>query len=313
MLFKKKYFFLIILFFSINNFAFSYENKILFNVNGNIITSLDISNEIKYISIINSKFLDLQQKEIFEIAKNSLIKEKIKKIEVYKKFKRTDLNKVYLNNIIKDMYLKKGFKSLNQFELYLIDQGLDIKTIEEKFIIDLLWNELIFHKFSTKIRIDEEELKQKIKNEIREKENFKSFKLSEIIFEVKTSSEFPKKFKEIKESIKENGFENTALTYSISDSASVSGDLGWINENLINKKIYNEIKNLKINEISNPITVPNGFLILRVDEIKKIKKKIDFRNELKKIIRNTKNQQLNQFSNLYFNKIKKDVYINEFK
>ena len=118
-------------------------------------------------------------------------------------------------------------------------------------------------------------------------------------------------FEKIKKSIVQNGFENTASIYSIVETSKTGGNLGWISENTINKDILKYISKLKIGEFTNPILIPSGFLILRVKNIKEIEKKIDIEKELNLRIRTMQNQQLNQYSNIYFKKIKKNILINE--
>ena len=289
--------------------VFSAENKILFKVDNEIITSQDILDEIDYLNSLNNSLINLEKREIYEIAKNSIIKEKIKRKEILKIVKKISLDEKYLKKIIESTYLKLGFKSINQFEQHLSKKNINIKTIEEKLKIEALWNELIFQKYSSKVKINKDELRNEINKKSLEKT--KLYLLSEILFNVSNSSNFEKKHKEIIKSIESFGFENAALTYSISASSKIGGNLGWIEENSINKTIKNKINDIQINNYTNPINIPGGFLIIKVNDIKEIKKEINVENELKKLIINLTNQQLEQYSNLYFNKIKKDVIIDE--
>ena len=102
------------------------------------------------------------------------------------------------------------------------------------------------------------------------------------------------------------------MIFSISDTANKGGELGWVKESILSKKIFNEIKELKIGEHTNPILVPGGFLILKLMDLREISKNFDLNKEIKKIVDEKTNQQLNRFSNMYFNKVKKDTTINEF-
>ena len=120
-----------------------------------------------------------------------------------------------------------------------------------------------------------------------------------------------KKYNEILESINIDGFESAALSFSISDSSSVGGKLGWIKQSSLNKEINNKLKNLDEGDISKPIFTPNGYMILKIDKIKFIKKKYNEDFELNELIKQKTNQQLNQQSIIYFNKIKKNTNINE--
>ena len=111
-------------------------------------------------------------------------------------------------------------------------------------------------------------------------------------------------------SINEIGFENSAATYSFSESAKIGGDIGWINENSLNNDIKENINNLQIGEITKPMTLSNGILILKLVNTKKLDTTIDIENELKKAINYERNRQLNQYSKIYYNKIKKNLNFN---
>ena len=135
--------------------------------------------------------------------------------------------------------------------------------------------------------------------------------MSEIFFEIDSNEDLNKKYNEITEMIKKNGFDNAALKYSISQTSNLGGKLDWISENSLNSEIKKIIESTLINEFTKPISVSGGFLILKINEIKITKNKIDENKELNRLIRISKNNQLNQYSKIHFNKIKKDIQINE--
>ena len=186
---------------------------------------------------------------------------------------------------------------------------INSKDVKKKILIETLWNQLIYRKYSNKIKINKEELKKEI---IKNKGQLNSFFLYEILFNISERAELSEKYESIKKDIEESNFKSAALKHSASDSSVNGGELGWINENSINKDILNEILKLKINQYSRPILTPSGFLIILVSDKKVTKNEIDLDKELKKSIRIKTNQQFNQYSNLYYNKIKKNLNINEF-
>ncbi|MDA9106475.1 peptidylprolyl isomerase [Candidatus Pelagibacter sp.] len=281
------------------------STKIVYRIQNEIITNVDIKNEFKYLVALNNTLKELDKKKILTISSESIIKEKIKKIEISKNFKKIKVEKEYLNALLKNTYSRLGLKSLDDFELYLKDYDLILKNIEKKITIDALWNELIYDKYASQITINKEQIKKKIlKNK---KVQSKEYHLSEIIFNVVSKGEIEKKYKEISKSINQIGFENSASIYSISETAKIGGDIGWINENSLNNKIKINIKNLKIGEISKPMILSNGVLILKVVNTKHTKINIDVESELKKAINYERNRQLNQFSQIYYNKIKKNL------
>ena len=215
------------------------------------------------------------------------------------------INEEYSNFQLENMYSRLGLKSLDQFELYLKDYDLVLSVVKKKITIDALWNQLIIEKYEDQIVINKKQIKKGISKNTNVQ--LKEYLLSEIIFDIKNKKEIEKKYQKIIKSINEIGFKNSASIYSFSDSAKVGGDIGWINENSLNSKINKKIKNLKIGEISKPIILPTGILILKIIDIKNNKIKIDMEAALKKAINYERNRQLSQFSKIYFNKVKKNL------
>ena len=285
----------------------AFENKIVVKVNNEIITSIDIENEINYIKMLNPQVNNLDKNKLINIAKNSLIRERIKIITLLNVVEEIKVQDEYLNEIIKSSYEKLGLNTLDQYKKYLENNQLKIEYIKNKISVEAIWNELIYKKFNSKVVIN----KDKIINEVKNNSDIKML-LSEIVFQVKNKNDLERKYKEIKNDIQSEGFENAALIHSISNSASSGGKIGWINKNSLNEIFNDALLDLKIGEYSRPILTQAGFVIIRINDIKKdksneqsIEKKVDT------LIRIKTNQQLNQFSNIYLNKIKKDLVINE--
>jgi len=300
--------FLTLIFFFFNTSLNSQENKILVKIENQIITSLDVNNEYKYLVALNPSIKNSKKEDIIKLSKRSIIQEKIKKIEIEKNFNDPKLPKEYFEQILQNVYLRIGLTNLDDFKKYLINNNINYENVKNKLEIEALWNELILIKFSKKVKINEEKLRNRIKNN----NNFlKSYLLSEISFEVSNLKELDNKFQEISDAISDKGFDFAALKYSISPTSNLGGKLDWINENSLNKSIRSAINGLKINDFTKPISVPGGFLILQVNDIKNTKIKIDIEKEFKKLVNYEKNNQLNQYSKIYFNKVKKDLEISE--
>ena len=296
-----------IFFLSIQTSVFAFENEIIVKVDNKIITKIDIKNEAKYLSSLNPNLKDLKENDLFQIAKSSLIREKIKEIEI-SKMDNIIINQDYLNNIISSIYQNIGFTNKNEFLNYLKIQNIDIEEIEKKISKEAVWNQLIYKKYIKKVKIDENKIKREIENN---KQFVNSYLLYEITFNTEKKDDLQIIFEKIKKSIEINGFENTASIFSISDTSKIGGKLGWINENSISKKIVEEIKNLNDGEYTNPIQIPGGFLVLSVKEKKTLEQETDVEAEFLLKVKALTNQQLNQYSNIYFNKIKKNIKIYE--
>ena len=304
---KKVLLLILTIFFIYNQNSISLENRIIAKVENQIITSIDIDKEYKYLIALNPNVKDLKKEDIIKFSKKSIIKEKIKKIEVEKNFENPKIPKEYLEQILKNIYSKIGINNLTDFKQYLKKNNINFNDVKNKLEIEALWNELILIKFSSKIQINENNLKEKINSN----KYIKSYLMSEIFFEVPKLKNLDNKFLEIKNAINSKGFEFAALKYSISSTSNLGGKLDWINGNSINKNIIKLIKNLNINDFTKPIAVPGGFIILQINDIKNTKIEVDLNNELKKLVAYEKNNQLNQYSKIYFNKIKKGLEINE--
>ena len=300
------YFALIAIFQSTN--AFGLENKILIKIENQIITTIDINNEYKYLVALNPNIKDLKKDDIIELSKKSILQEKIKKIEIEKNFNNPKIPQQILDQILQNVYSRIGITNLENFNKYLKINNIDFKSVKNKLEIEALWNELILIKFSSKVKINKKELRKRIKDNNK---FLKSYLLSEIYFDVLNLKELDKKYLEISKTIDEKGFDFAALKYSISPTSSLGGKLDWINENSLNESIKSEIKSITINNFTKPINVPGGFLILQIRDIKNNKIEIDVEKEFKKLENYEKNNQLNQYSKIYFDKVKKDLEISE--
>ena len=304
---KKQFFLIFMLLFPNFTNLHAIENKIEFKVNNEIITTIDIIKELNFLAALNPEILKLEKDKIFEVSKNSIIKEKIKIIEILKFTQKIELKDEHLKKLIKNSYMKINLKSEDEFLKHLSKYNLELDDFKNKIAVEALWNNIIYSKFNSKVKVDI----NKIKNEIINNKNNKiiSFNLSEIIFNVDENQILDVKFEQIKKDINQNGFGNAAMIHSVSENANSGGKIGWINQNSINQKLNEKIKNLDIGDFTLPMVIPGGFLIIRLNDIKEVDKEINLDDEIKKQITIKTNQQLNQFSNLYYNKIKKDVKI----
>jgi len=306
----KKYLIIIVLFFFTNQNLEAIENKILFKIDREIITSVEIFKYSQYLVALDNNIRNLNDEEIFEITKNLIIKEKIKKIKLKDEGIALNFDEKMLDNYIQSIFSTKGINNLSDYKKFLNNLEVDFETMREKLIVNLLWNNLIFKKFSSKLKINKNILKEQIKNK---KNTFlESYLLSEIFFVASDKLTMDKKNKEIRLYIEEENFKKAAMVYSQAESAKDGGNIGWINANALSKNISKALFSLKNGDITNPISVPGGFLILRLDDKKFTKKELNLEEELNKLIKIKTNQQLSQFSNIYFNKVKKEIIINEF-
>ena len=276
-------------------------------VNNQPITNIDVINEAKYLSALNPKIQSLSKEQIISIAKESLIKEKIKKNELLKFIKLGEKND-FLDSMLKNFYKKLNFNNLEEFKNYLANFNLSLNEVIKKIEIENRWNELIFSLYNNQVEINIEKLNKQLSSKNNQEKEL--YFLYEILFSAQNKSKYEEIYEKIKKSINEIGFKNTANLYSISDSAKFGGELGWINKQNLNKKILDKITILQIGDVSEAIPIPGGYIVLKVENKKKEKiDKKDLQNELDKLIQMEKNKKLNEFSLIHFNKVKVNTNI----
>jgi peptidyl-prolyl cis-trans isomerase SurA len=303
----------LILFFLITNInnVLSNEVNIQFKIDNKIVTNIDIEKEYRYLAALNTSFKTLEKKKGYEIAKSSIIKEIIKRNEL-KKYYDLDQNPIYMTETVKGFYKSLGIKNEKEFESYLLQHNLKLNDVIKKLEIETVWNEFIYQKYKEQVKIDEDVLKKTLKEKLKNNSAMqKNYHLSEIFFNENNTKELNSKYNLIKKNIIEIGFENTANKYSQSDSARNGGNIDWVKNSQLSDVIKDQIVDLKIGEHSKMITLPGGFLIIKVNDIKEEKVEKDFEEELEKFITYEKNRQLNQFSIIYFNRIKQNSNLSE--
>ena len=309
----KKFFFkiCIVLIFNIVPFKIAYGDVfIVAKVNQEIITNIDVDFEKKYLVSLNPNLKKLDQNRITEYAKNSLINEKIKKIEIEKKFEIMQNNSM-IDKIITDLYSGIGISNINEFEKHLRDFGINLDLVKKKISIEIAWNDYIFTKYGKSVQIDENKIRNKIK-ELSKKNNIENFLLSEIIFTVNEGENLESKFMEIKNSIEMIGFEESAKIYSVSESRKNGGKIGWVYKSQLSNKISNEIENINVGELTNPITTAGGFILLKINEKKNELIEVNEEEEFKKAVVFERNRQLTMYSTLQYKRAYNKAFINEF-
>ena len=304
--------FLIIIFFIcfISEIEAKATIQIKYKVGDEIITNTDIQNEKKYLIFLRPELNNLSEEEIIKVSENSLIKELIKKKEINKVFK--DLNNEILIKEIKNKLLRyKKVKNEKELKSIILNANIKYEKIIDKMKYELFWNELVFQKYNNLIKIDKERLKVDLTSKISKNKKYE-YNISELLFELNENETLENKYKEIISYIKLNDFRTAATRFSISNSSNNGGDIGWIKETLFSRDLNDIIKNMKKSQITKPIKYPSGYLILRINDKREIKRSINFEEELEQLVSFEKNKQLNQFSLLFYKKLKQNTVINEY-
>ena len=303
---KIYYFFFILIFVLIPVSIFSKEIKIISKINNEIITNIDLENQIKYLLITNINLKNLSRKDLIELSKNSLIREILKEKEI-NKFISVDERSNLEEKLVKQNYTSLGFESKSDYKSFLQVKGLSLELVKSKLVIEQLWNTFIYEKFKEKVKINENEIKKKIMIYKSKQKKLYEFNVSEILFD------FDVNFNELNTFIKKYGFKSAAVRFSISDTSSKGGDIGWVRLSNLSQEFQKKIYSLKIGEYTEPIKIPSGNLILKLNSKREIKDQFDLDKETKKQIIFEQNRQLNSFSLNYYKKLKQNAIINEYK
>ena len=306
--------FLILIFFFIikNNQLLAIEEfKIILKVENEIITNVDLLNEKNYLIALNNEILNLPEKKSLLLAKNSIVKEKIKKNEI-KKYFNEEYNYEISERRLKDLSNRIGLNSIEELKEYLLKFNLNLSFVEEKVKTEDMWNRLIYNKYNNQIDIDVNELKNRLKIENTNNNNVVTkYNISEIQFNLNVEEILEQKYNQIINSINNDGFKVASNLYSISETSKFGGKIGWVNKTSMSRSILDELEKLNIGEITKPIKIRNLFLILKIEDKKESKIKIDFDKELEKLINFESNKQFQQYSLIYLNKIKQNTFISD--
>jgi len=288
----------------------SFSNvNIAIKINNEILTNYDILKESAYLKILNPNLNNLDESQIYELAKNSLINEVIKKNEIKKKFNINTENSM-ISEIFFNLIERLNVQDEKIFEKLLEEKkSYSVKEIKDKLKIELFWNDLIFANYKKQISVDENKLLKKIDAQI----NLIKYRyfLSEIVFTKNREQKLEDLISQINESIIQNGFNNTANIFSISESSKFGGKIGWIDEDSLSSAISSKLKELEIGQFTDIFKIDNNYIVLKIEDKKLKENNLDREEELKKLIRFERNRQLNQFSNIYFRKVKMNYELNE--
>ena len=298
--------------FLLKSINFSYADfKIKYKIDEDIITNYDIYNERDYLIFLRPNLKELSNKEILEMSKNSLIREIIKKKELNRIFKNlpnddlmTDMKSKLINYI--------NVSNEDELRNKLIEYNLDYNLILEKLKYESLWNELIFKKFSSLVKVNEKNLRSELEKKISNIKKYE-YNLSELLFEVEANETLDMKYKKIKEYISAKGFKNATYTFSISNSSNNGGEIGWVKETLLSDELSKIFKKMQKGQLTKPLKYPNGYLLIKINDIRDLKEIIDIEKELKELVQYETRRQLNQYSILYYKKLKQNTSINEYQ
>ena len=297
------------IFLFINNFIFSelkskISNNIVVKVGNDLITSIDIKNEIITNLIISKQ--KVTQETINgnkDYAVKNLISKSIKRAEV-NKYSVTAYNKNDLRNYALGI-AKKFNTNIKGLKKIFKESNINYETFEKNYETELLWNSFIFNIYKNQININIVEVANEVK--VLLKTQIIEYNISEI--EILKSENEKQKIDEVFELIKKEGFEVAAKKLSIAKSSKNSGLLGWVSNRSFSKTYLDEIKRIKINEISSPMNNKNSITIFRINNLRKSNdaRKVDVLKD--KVLARKKQDKLNLFSRSHFSNLENTIAI----
>lgn len=307
---KKIKIFVIFIIILIFNSKANSQIEIRFKVGEEIITNIDVKNEMNYLVFLRPNLGKISENELIKISENSIIREIIKKKEIDRLFTKT-VNIEFIDEIKNNLLKFKSVNNEEELKILLNNNNIEYEEIIEKMKYEGLWNELVFKKYNSFLKTDKKKLKEQL---IKKKTNEKSYQynLSELLFEISVDETFNNKYEIIKEFIKVNDFKTAAVKYSISDTSNKGGQIGWVKDTFLSEDLVELLSKIEIGRTSKPIKTPNGYLILKINNKKEIENIINIEKELDELIKYERNNQLNQFSLMYYKKLKQSTLINEY-
>ena len=280
-------------------------NKILLKVENEIITNYEVKNKILTSLVLAGN--EISQENINKLKKQaleSLIENKLKIIELEKFKIKKNSNQInsYLNSISGNDILALE----NKFKINNLDYNLFLEEIE----IQTKWQNFIYLFYKGKMEIDENSINNDIEKIVKDNKNFKEYKISEIEINIEENSNIDQIVLDLKNKIKDEGFETAALNYSISSSSNNKGSLGWISSKSLSQEIFEILKKLNTGQISRPIKRQNSILFLKLDDVRTSKvENINIEDLKIKMIDRKKNEMFNLYSKSHLSKLRNSVLI----
>jgi parvulin-like peptidyl-prolyl isomerase len=304
---RKILFVFVILFISSFKIEAEVNDSIFATVGNKVITRSDILNEIKVILITTGETFSNDRLDFLQAsAVKTLIKRNIKAIEI-SKYPNLQYNKNELRQTLKTLSTSMNLDE-DTLENTLVNNELNINTFTNIYKIELLWNKLIFELYKDQISINMSEIDDQLKL-YENKEEIDEYFISEIVAPQVAATELNNEIKKIKNLIKTDGFESTALRVSISESGKKGGDIGWIKENTISNDLRNEIKKTKVGGVSNAVVLPEGILFFKIKDKRKVENIINLDQIKNELIGNEKAKILNMHSQSHYDKLRRSITI----
>tara|TARA_Y100000590_G_C15635754_1_gene982927 strand:- start:161 stop:1099 length:939 start_codon:yes stop_codon:yes gene_type:complete len=308
---KKIIFFILLSLIFIEKANAGISDSLFMTIGNKPVTKSDVVDEIKIILILNNESYSDEKREILhQLAVKQIIKRNIKKIEIEKK----DFLKISQKNFEKELIqlANKLNMDLDTLKSIFESNGIDFKLVEDQIMTELFWNALIFEIYKSRLKVDSEEIEERLKS-INNENQTEEYLISEILIKLENKENFKSEVEKLKNRIEIEGFEAVAKNLSISESSENGGDLGWLNENVISDKIKTSISNTSMGSLSEPILIDGTILIFKIRNKRKIDNKLSLEEAKEEMVKSEKLKILNMHSLSHYDKLRRMITVKFFQ
>tara|TARA_X000000368_G_C23005524_1_gene701003 strand:- start:282 stop:1220 length:939 start_codon:yes stop_codon:yes gene_type:complete len=308
---KKIIFVILISFLFLEKVNSEISDALFMTVGNKPVLKSDIVNEIKLILILNNQsYSEDNREKLHEVAVKSTIRRVIKEIELernnFYKFDENDFRSE-LNRLASNIYV-----DLDTLKNICESNELNFSNVENQVKTELYWNSLIFELYKNRLTINQEQIEERLK-QIQNKKILQEYLISEIVIGGINKNDLESEISQLKQKIKNEGFENVAKNLSISESSINGGDLGWLKEDIISEKIKSTIINTPVGYLSEPIILSEAILLFKVRDKRKVETNISLEDMKNQLINTEKTKILNMHSLSHYDKVRRTITVKFYK
>jgi peptidyl-prolyl cis-trans isomerase SurA len=256
-----------LVFFTKPSFANSF---VVAKINSKVITNLELTDRYQFVLLSSqvNDFSDQDKKILLNQIIDKMVDEELIRQEA------DSLKIAVTSDEIQDaieLVALRQKKNAVQFKLSLIQKGVSFENYAKQIESELLWSKIISEVLRSKVKITESETKEFFEQQ-KFDINVKKLFIAEIFIpKDEDSSNHAAGISRKLVSELRNGadFRNIVKQFSRDSlSAEHHGEIGWVSQKDIDKKIYEEVSKLKNGEYSDPILLTDGYYIFKLIESK---------------------------------------------
>lgn len=238
------------------------SNFVIARVNSKVITYLELMDRYHFVllaSKINAKSIQ-DKKMILNQIMDKMIDEELIRQEAANM--KIEVTADEIQTAIDDVALQQR-KNAAQFKLSLSQKNISVINYVRQIEADIMWSKIIADTLRPKVKITDAEIQEFFEQQKLNTNITKLFIAEVFIPNGEKSAEISAKL--VSELRSGADFRSIVKQFS-RDSLSVenNGEIGWVSQKDLDKKIYDEVSKLKKGEYSNPILLADGYYIYKL-------------------------------------------------